>query len=533
VTANKKNSRSLAGIAGIVAIATLISKVFGLVREQAIGAAFGIGAVAEAYAYAYQIPSFFLILLGGINGPFHNSLVSVLARKDREEAAPLVETITTIVSGFLLLVTIALIVFADPLLSFMAPGLSPDSKASAILQLRIMAPSALLAGLIGIGFGVLNASNQYWLPSISPLFSSLALIGGLGVLWWQLGAQITSPEYAYLGSIVLAGGTMAGSILQWIAQVIAQWQSGMGTLKLRFNWRIPGVRDVLKVMIPATMSSGMLQINLATALFFASSIAGAAAAMRYANFIIQTPLGIISNIILVPYLPIFSQLAAPENWQDLKIRIRQSLMLTALTMLPFSAIFIALATPIARFIYERGAFKADATQLVASLLIAYGLGMFFYLGRDVLVRVFYALGDGETPFKISIINIFLNAVLDYLFIGIFKAPGLILATVTVNFISMAIFLIILNRRLNGLPLTEWGRAFFSLFIATAIAGLSGYGISWGWERFIGSQNLLFLAIEISLSVITIVAIFAAIATQMKLPELDILVNRIAQKIKRK
>jgi putative peptidoglycan lipid II flippase len=98
---------------------------------------------------------------------------------------------------------------------------------------------------------------------------------------------------------------------------------------------------------------------------------------------------------------------------------------------------------------------------------------------------------------------------------------------------MAIFLIILNRRLNGLPLTEWGRAFFSLFIATAIAGLSGYGISWGWERFIGSQNLLFLAIEISLSVITIVAIFAAIATQMKLPELDILVNRIAQKIKRK
>jgi putative peptidoglycan lipid II flippase len=532
VSANQKSSRSLARIASIVAIATFISKIFGLVREQAIGAAFGIGAVAEAYAYAYQIPSFFLILLGGINGPFHNALVSVLAKKNKSEAAPLVETITTIVSGALLLVTIALIVFADPLLSFMAPGLSPDSKASAILQLRIMAPSALLAGLIGIGFGVLNASNQYWLPSISPLFSSLALIGGLGLLWFQLGTKITTPEYAYLGSIVLAGGTMAGSIFQWIVQVIAQWQSGMGSLKLRFNWRIPGVRDVLKVMIPATLSSGMLQINLATALFFASSIAGAAAAMRYANFIIQTPLGIISNIILVPYLPIFSKLAAPENWQELKLRIRQSLILTALTMLPFSAIFLALATPIARLIYERGAFKSDATQLVASLLMAYGFGMFFYLGRDVLVRVFYALGDGETPFKISIINILINAILDYLFIGFFKAPGLILATVTVNFISMTVFLIILDRRLNGLPLKEWGSTFLRLLVATSIAGLSGYGLSWGCERLIGSQNLFLLTIQLGLATVVTVLIFGAIAIQMKLPELDILINRISQKFKR-
>jgi putative peptidoglycan lipid II flippase len=533
VSANQKSSRSLTSIAGIVAIATFISKIFGLVREQAIGAAFGIGAVAEAYAYAYQIPSFFLILLGGINGPFHNALVSVLAKKNKSEAAPLVETITTIVSGALLLVTIALIVFADPLLSFMAPGLSPDSKASAILQLRIMAPSALLAGLIGIGFGVLNASNQYWLPSISPLFSSLALIGGLGFLWLQLGAKITTPEYAYLGSIVLAGGTMAGSIIQWIVQVVAQWRSSMGTLKLRFNWRIPGVHDVLKVMIPATLSSGMLQINLATALFFASSIAGAAAAMRYANFIIQTPLGIISNIILVPYLPIFSQLAAPENWQELKARIRQSLILTALTMLPFSAIFLALSNPIARLIYERGAFKSDATQLVASLLMAYGFGMFFYLGRDVLVRVFYALGDGETPFKISIINILINAVLDYLFIGIFKAPGLILATVTVNFISMAVFLIILNRRLNGLPLAEWGRTFLSLLGATSVAGLSGYALSWGCERLIGSQSLFLLVIQLGLATVTTLAIFGTIASQMKLPELDILMNRISQKFKRR
>ena len=76
-----KKSRSLAGIAGIVALATLISKIFGLIREQVVAAAFGVGPVVNAYAFAYVIPGFLLILLGGINGPFHSALVSVLAKK--------------------------------------------------------------------------------------------------------------------------------------------------------------------------------------------------------------------------------------------------------------------------------------------------------------------------------------------------------------------------------------------------------------------------------------------------------------------
>ncbi len=90
-------SRSLAGIAGIVAAATLISKVFGLVRTQAIAAVFGVGVVADAFNYAYVIPGFLLVLLGGINGPFHSAIVSVLAKRPKSEAAPLVETVTTFV----------------------------------------------------------------------------------------------------------------------------------------------------------------------------------------------------------------------------------------------------------------------------------------------------------------------------------------------------------------------------------------------------------------------------------------------------
>ncbi|MGD2180458.1 murein biosynthesis integral membrane protein MurJ [Lusitaniella coriacea] len=533
MSVDKKPSRSLARIAGIVAAATLISKVFGLFREQAIAAAFGVGPVIDAYAYAYVIPGFLLILLGGINGPFHSALVSVLAKRDKSEAAPLVETISTLVSFLLLGVTTIVIIFAGTFIDILAPGLETATRAIAIQQLQIMAPLAVLAGLIGIGFGTLNASDRYWLPSISPLFSSLATLVGLGALIFYLGDRVQAPQYLKLGGMVLAGTTLVGGIFQWLAQVIAQWQSGMGTLRLRFDWRIPGVADVMKVMAPATLSSGMLHINVYTDLYFASAIQGAAAAMRYANFIVLTPLGIISNMLLVPLLPVFSRLAAPENWSDLKIRIRQGLFLSALSMLPLTALFMAAAVPIVRIVYQRYAFDAEASAVVAPVLMAYGFGMFFYLGRDVLVRVFYALGDGETPFRISIVNIFVNGILDYFLIKAFATPGLVMATVGVNFISMMVLLWILHRRLNGLPLLEWGLSLLALIVGTVVAGFASWGACWGWERFIGTGNLILQLLQLGLAFFIALGIFILFAIQLKLPEVNILTSRIRQKFARR
>lgn len=528
-------SRSLTRIAGIVAVATLISKLFGLFREQIVAAAFGVGPVVNAYAYAYIIPGFLFVLLGGINGPFHSALVSVLAKRDKSEAAPLVETVSTLVSAVLFLVTVLLIAFAGTCIDLIAPGLSetPNGemvRSLAMLQLRIMAPLAFLSGLIGIGFGTLNASNQYWLPGVSPLFSSLTVILGVGSLGLMLRGDLFTSEYARLGSMVLAIGTLIGAILQWSAQLFAQWRSGMGKLRPRFNWKTPGVKEVLQVMAPATFSSGMLHINVYTDLYFASYIVNAAAAMKYANLIVLTPLGIISNTILVPMLPVFSRLAAPENWDELKQRIRQGLLLSALTMLPLTAIFVSLALPIIRAVYERYAFSMEDSRFVASVMMAYGLGMFFYLGRDVLVRVFYALGDGTTPFRISIANIFLNAILDFILVQYFATPGIVLATIGVNLVSMAAMLWILHRRLNGLPLLEWGRIVFILSAIAAIATLASWGVSWGWEVWMGSNNIFLQLSQIALGSAVALSIFLAAASRLKLPELDILMQRVRQKL---
>jgi putative peptidoglycan lipid II flippase len=419
---------------------------------------------------------------------------------------------------------------AGPIIQVIAPGLEDTAREIAILQLRIMSPMALLAGLIGIGFGALNADSQFWLPSLSPILSSGSVLLGLGLLYATLGKAMTNPEFYLLGGAVLAASTLGGAVLQWLAQIPSLWRSGLGRLRLRFDWSVPGVQQVLQVLVPATLSSGMLQINLFTDLFFASYIAGTAAALSYANLLVQTPLGIISNVILVPFLPIFARLADPLHWPELKTRIRQSLLFTALTMLPLGTMFMVLASPLVRVIYERGAFSGEASQLVASLLVAYGLGMFVYLARDVLVRVFYALGDGQTPFRISLVNIGLNALLDFWLMRWLGAPGLVLATVGVNIVATLAMVVILNRRLGGLPLVKWGGVIAALTALSGLAGLVSWGILGQLQNQFGRQGLAVLLVQLILPGVIGLLLFTLVALLLPIPEVKQLVNRLRQRL---
>lgn len=527
-----KSNRSLANIATIVAAATLISKVFGLVRQQAIAASFAVGPVADAYNFAYVIPGFLLVLLGGINGPFHSAIVSVVAKRKREDVGPLIESISTLVTVVLLAVAIGIVLFAAPIIDLVAQGLDTGdatavaTRAIAIRQLQIMAPMAIFAGLIGIGFGTLNADDQYWLPSVSPMFSSVAVIVGLGLLYATVGSEMTRPDYFMVGGAVLAGTTLLGAVMQWLVQLPALWRSGLGRLRLRFDWQDSGVRDVFRILVPATISSGMMQINVFTDLFFASYIPATAAALGYANLLVQTPLGIISNVILVPFLPIFARLAAPENWPELKERIRQSLMMTALTMLPLGAFIMTLALPIVQVVYERGAFDLDAAEIVTAVLVAYGLGMFVYLARDVLVRVYYALGDAQTPFRISLVNIGLNAVLDFFFIRWFGAPGLVLATVGVNIVSTLAMVALLDRKLNGIPWLQWGRSIFMLTLLSGLAGLATWGARLGLEQVLGIEGFINRLVQLAIAGSAGLIVFCLGTLILRIPEATLLVNRI-------
>lgn len=539
------SARSLGRIGLIVGAATGLSKLGGLVRQLALAAAFGIGPAYDAYNYAYVVPGFLLILLGGINGPFHSAMVSVLAKRDRQEARRLLENVNTMVGTALALVTVALVLGAELVIDITAPGLALAGKETirqlAVLQVRLMAPLALVAGLVGLGFGALNAADAFWLPSLSPLLSSGAVLAGLGWLWWQLGADIGAPEQALLGGIVLGISTTAGGLLQWLAQLPAMGRLGLGWPRLRWHWRDAGVWEVLRVMGPATLSSGMLYIAVFTDLFFASLLpqAGVAAGLTYANLLVQTPLGIVSSMVLVPLLPALSHLMRAGDGEGFRRQLRRGLMVSIAAMLPMGAMLMVLAEPLIRTIYGHGAFDTRAAELVSALLVAYGLGMPAYLARDVLVRAFYALEDAVTPFRIAAVSIGLNVVLDWGLTGgptpvgpllpfNFGAAGLVLATMGVNMSAALSLIISLKRHRQSLPWRPLLRDGLALLLATAAgvlaATLTSHLVDWP-QGFVGS--MLELLVSAGLGLVS----YGLLAQHLRVAEAEVLLQLLRRRLR--
>ncbi len=531
-------AKSLKRIALIVTFGTLLSKAGGMARQLVIAGAFGVGAAYDAYNYAYILPGFLLILLGGINGPFHSAMVSVLSRRPKQEGAHILAALNTMVGAALLLITLLMVIGAKPLINIVGPGLSPEIQRIAVLQLQLMAPMALLAGFIGLGFGSLTATDEFWIPAVSPIMSSLAIISGIGIFWLQFGPGIGTSELALRGGIILALSTLIGSLLQWLIQIPSLIRKGLARMSLVWDWGHPGVKEVWKVIGPATLSSGMLQINVCTDLFFASEIVGAAAGLSYASLLVQAPLGLISNALLVPLLPTFAKLTSHKDKPALIARVRQGLMLSSASMIALGSLFIVLGTPIVALIYERGAFDNKAVSLVSGILIAYGVGMPAYLGRDVLVRVFYAIGDGTTPFRLSTAGIGLNIIFDWFLVGgptpwghqipfNFGAPGLVLATALINLLSCIALLFILSMNLGGLPLRQWLQDLCKLLSAGLTSGLVTLVLK---EVIIWPQNFPGLLIEVGICSLASLGVFGLISNMLGIKEVTQIITILHRKI---
>ena len=203
---------------------------------------------------------------------------------------------------------------------------------------------------------------------------------------------------------------------------------------------------------------------------------------------------------------------------------------------------VALAVPIVALVYERGAFDERAAVLVGQLLMAYGIGMPAYLARDVLVRVFYALGDGVTPFRWSLAGIGLNAIFCWLFVGgptpwdpqvlpalYLGAAGLVMATVAVNLITCAGLLLALARRLGGLPLLSWGRDTALLLAASLLAGLAAWGLATlvAWPA-----DLLGRLLQTGLSAGLGLLLYATLAGALRVPEAQEVISQIKDRLPR-
>jgi putative peptidoglycan lipid II flippase len=244
-----------------------------------------------------------------------------------------------------------------------------------------MAPCALLAAFIGLGFGSLSANGIYGIPSLSPALSSISILAAVTVHVLIVSKlDFTPTQQAVAGGLSLAVGSTCGALLQWGMQVIAQRRAGLGGL--RVSWANPfketGIYEVLAVMVPAALNSGLTQVATFTDLYFASFIPGAAAALGYANLLVMAPLGILSPVLL-SLLPIFSLLSGGEQRPALRDCVQQGLLLAMALTLSLTAVMIPLARPTVEFAFQRRTFDASASSMVSSLLVCYVSGAAFFL----------------------------------------------------------------------------------------------------------------------------------------------------------
>jgi len=186
-------------------------------------------------------------------------------------------------------------------------------------------------------------------------------------------------------------------------------------------------------------------------MFFASSFQGAASGLAYGNFLIQAPLGILSNSLILPLLPKFSKLRSENDYKGLQKKLISGIEYCFLTTIFLTGFFITFNNQIVQLVFQRGSFDYSAALKVKNILIAYAVGIPFYLYRDLLVRTYYSIEKTKFPFKLSFAGIIFNIFFDWFLIGApiknfgnlspynFGVVGIILSSVIVNFI-VCIFL---------------------------------------------------------------------------------------------
>ncbi|KAL7135855.1 hypothetical protein ABFS83_11G125700 [Erythranthe nasuta] len=473
------NGGNSASAATWVGVATLTSKILGLLREVTMASVFGVGPVVSAFKYAWVLPGFSSSLLGGVNGPIHIIMATTLSKLPKERGKKLFLHLTTIMFLIGGVAGALVYIFPELILRIYAPGLwilveGKIIREMAMDQLKIMAPCIVLAGPVGLGFGYMSAEGNNALPSISPAFSSSLLI--IGCLVHTFSRRLNAPS---TGGKIVAVAVSLGLFLQWIIQVIllrTEWSSIFPDSFSNIV-KCGEVREFFSLLVPATVSSGLAQIASFTDLCFASLIPGAAAGLSYAYLMVMAPLGALSSIIVLPLVATFSKQVKTSSWDSLVDNLERALLLSMVLLLPIFSVMRILAEPIIHVLFQRFAFDSSASALVSDLFLAYSLGAPFFIAKDVLVAAFYALGDGKGPFLVSAGAVALNALLDWLSVSRFNlgAKGLALSTSFTAAASTFILFHLLKRKLPGIA--NYADIFYPTTLLLFCCGISNLATS--------------------------------------------------------
>jgi len=490
---NQKVSQAAGAVGGM----TLISRLFGFLRDLVIAMQFGATTAADAFFVAFRIPNIQRKILGegAVNAAFIPIFSEIRNRKGDQEAWKMAANLFNILLTVLITSSLALALFAPFVIMIFAPGFiaTPDKYDLTILLTQWMAPYLIFIGLAVFCMGILNTYNIFALPAISPALLNISMIAG---------ALIISPklEEPVLG---LAIGVLAGGFLQFIIQFPVIVQRGFKFIP-SINWNQSEIIRISKLMIPAVLGLAVYELNMLIDTLLASMLPeGSISYLYYGNRLVQLPLGVFGVAIGIAILPILSNQVANKNFTEMITTISFGIRLILFITIPATLGLIILRYPIVSTLWERGEFSSITTEGTSIALLYYSVGLCAYCGIKVIVPAFYSLQDTKTPAKVGVFSMLLNIILNLILMGPLKHGGLALATSIAALFNVIILIYFLRKRLGLMGGRKILSSTIKLLLASGIMAIVVYFFNAAFYDHSASlaSKLLVLSTDIVIGVI--------------------------------
>lgn len=438
---------------------TMVSRVFGFIRDMVTAALFGAGAQFDAFSMAFRIPNFMRRLFA--EGSFSQAFVPVLSEyqknKSPQEIKHFVNSMFGTLALSLLVVTILGEIFAPYIVRVFAPGFATSGERFelAATMLRITFPYLFLISLTAFSGAVLNTYNRFWVAAFTPVLLNISMISAA----FFLSPSFTQPIIGLAWGVFIAG----------IAQLLFQLPF-LKNIKLlpkpRVNFRDAGVMRVLKLMVPALFGVSVGQINLLVDSLFASLlVVGSVSWLYYADRLMEFPLGVFGVAISTVILPHLSRHHSTQSSESFSLTVDWALRTVLLVAIPAAVVMAILSGPLMSTLFQRGEFGGHDVMMAKQSLTAFALGIAPFMLVKILAAGFYAKQDMRTPVRIAVIAMVTNTVLNLILIWPLAHAGIALSTSLAAIVNSGFLFYYLKRRGFYTPRTGWQAFSVRLMIA--------------------------------------------------------------------
>jgi putative peptidoglycan lipid II flippase len=418
---------------------TLVSRVFGFIRDILTAAILGAGPIADAFFVAQRLPNLFRSLFA--EGAFSAAFVPLASGALAEGGKPAVRDFAEEAFAVLFAVLLAFVVLGEIcmpwVMALIAPGFGAEpGKFDLVVTLtRITFPYLLFISLTALQAGVLNAVERFAAPAATPILLNLFLIAAL----------LLMTRFGWHDGQALAWAVSAAGVAQFLWLMLSCRRAGVG-LRLRRPRLTPRVRETLRIMGPGVLGAGVTQINLVISTALASLLPGGSVSyLYYADRLNQLPLGVVGIAIGTAILPPLSRQVRTGDVAGAAATQNRGVELALLLTLPAAAALVVLATPILSVLFERGAFGPAETSATAAALAAYAVGLPAFVLVKVLTPGFYAHRNTATPVKVAVVAVAVNFTLTLLLMQFLAHVGVAIALSAAGWMQALTLLVLLAR----------------------------------------------------------------------------------------